>query len=323
MQPSVGRLLSRLRRDRCAIVMMHRFAVPESARPGHDPTRLRTLLAHLRSIGVSLLAVDEAVQHYAIAGGHGSAARPPAVAVTVDDGYADFSDVGLPVFEEYDCPVTGFVVPDVIDGKRWFWWDQVEWALLHASRHRLALELDGNPLRLSWDSAEERGVHHRTLCERLKGVDDATRQTFLTDLSQVADVPVTSDMPTAYRVLSWDELRSCERRGARFGPHTMSHPILSRCTESQSRDEIVQASARVLDALENPSRVFCYPNGCTQDFGAREILALRSTGMMAAVSAVPGLVRPVSIGTDQDAIWRVPRFAYDDRHGVMPRLLFL
>ena len=38
MQPSVGRLLSRLRRDRCAIVMMHRFAVPESARTGYTQT---------------------------------------------------------------------------------------------------------------------------------------------------------------------------------------------------------------------------------------------------------------------------------------------
>jgi peptidoglycan/xylan/chitin deacetylase (PgdA/CDA1 family) len=322
MYPAVGRLLARIKRDRCAIFMMHRFSTPDGERGGHDPERLRALLAHLRANGVSLLDLDDAAERYAratILPG----SLPPAVVFTVDDGYTDFAEAGLPVFAEFDCPVTGFVVPDVIEGKRWFWWDQAAWAMQHTANSRLELELDGQLVVLSWSTEAERAVLHRALVERLKGVGDAIRESFIENLAHIADVPVTGDVPLAYRVLSWNELRSCERRGARFGPHTMSHPILSLCSDSRSQEEIVCSSTRVLDSLVNPSRVFCYPNGRTQDFGAREYRSLRTTGMRAAVSAVPGLVRPSAFGADPDAIWRIPRFAYDDRDGVTSRLLYL
>ncbi|MDQ8168553.1 MAG: polysaccharide deacetylase family protein [Gemmatimonadota bacterium] len=303
--------------------MMHRFADASGERTiGHDPKQLAVVLGALRMSGVALLDLDQAVEIYANTDDR-RRSLPPSVVFTVDDGYADFADVGLPVFEEFDCPVTGFVVADVIDGKRWFWWDQVEWALRHAAGRRLELELDGQPVVLSWVTESERAVQQHTLVERLKGVGDVSRDDFIDQLACIADVPVTGDVPPAFRVLSWNALRSCERRGARFGPHTMSHPILSQCTDSRSHDEVVDSSARVLGELGNPSRVFCYPNGRMQDFGGREFRTLRSTGMMAAVSAMPGIIRPGTLGADADAIWRIPRFTYDARDGVTSRLLFL
>ena len=318
--PWFGRLLSLRDGPRCVVLMLHRFRSADGSVAGHDPAQLRTLLAGLRRSKIALIDVAQAVTAMGDDGTRASLPRR-SVAFTVDDGYSDLVEIGEPVFAEFDCPVTGFVVPGVIDGQCWFWWDQIDWIMRQTTASSLSLELQGQPVTLQWSDAHSRNVQQNRLSERLKGVDHDAMLAFVHELARVAEVPIAIAAPSRYRVLDWDELRAAEARGMRFGAHSMTHPILSQCTAAQSAYEIGESVRRLRDELAYPQAVFCYPNGQSSDFGMREMAAVSAAGMTSALSTRPHVL----YGSDAqraDPDWRfgVPRIGYVDRVGKVARL---
>jgi peptidoglycan/xylan/chitin deacetylase (PgdA/CDA1 family) len=318
-QPLVGRLLGRIGPSRCAVLMLHRFASSQGTVGGHDGAALRTTLANLAKGGVAFEYVDDVVARVR-AGDTTSRKGRLSVAITVDDGYADLLEVES-IFAEYDCPVTGFVVPDVVDGNIWFWWDRIEWVFRHAGADHLSLEIAGAPVTLAWGDTAGRVAVQRQLGERLKLVPNAARLACLEQLSVLLDVPIPAQPPAEYRVLSWSELRAAEQRGIRFGAHTMTHPILSQCSDDEAAHEVSGSIRRVRAELAHPSNVFCYPNGRAIDYGSRETALIESLAMAAALSTEPALVvAPPSDAPRADWQFRLPRFAYDDRRGGIQRM---
>lgn len=323
--PTVGRLLAARAAAAPSIVMMHRFA-SVGHEGGHDAARFRALLSYLRRVGVHLVSVEDLVDA-AIARAD-SRATPgrdvPTVAFTVDDGYRDFLDVAVPILAEFDCPATAFVVPDVIDGKLWFWWDQLAWIQRHSARAAITIALRGGSASLACGNAPEAAASMERLQERLKALPNAERLEALQSLARAAEVSIPDVPPSEFAVMSWDDLRGAERRGLRFGAHTMTHPILSMCTDEQSRWEISASIARVREEVAQPSTVFCYPNGRAIDFGEREIASLKAAGSLAAVSTVSMRVDArVTSPSNGDWRWQLPRFAYDERRGAMERNILL
>lgn len=64
-----------------------------------------------------------------------------------------------------------------------------------------------------------------------------------------------------------------------FGSHTKFHPILTRCTDEESQEEIRDSKIFLEDFFNRPIDHFCYPNG---DYGAREIDYLKKFGYKSA-----------------------------------------
>lgn len=319
---AIGRLLTALRRDRCLVLMLHRFAGTDGGVPhGHDPETLRKALATLRASGVQLLDLDEAIAEYTRPEAQ-HRGRPPAVAWTVDDGYVDFASVGLPVFAEFDCPVTCFVVPEIVDGTRRFWWDRLDWALKQLRGSALTLELAGQPVRILPTDPTDRISWQEPLRERLKLVPPTQREAFLEALAAASGNPFPLVPPAEYATLGWQQLRALERDGVRFGAHTMTHALLNHCEDEEARYEIVTSVQRVRAELRNPSRVFCYPYGRRYEFSPRDGALCGSADVDYAVTAEPGLVHPGFSGDHgEEWRWRIPRFPFDGRPGATMRQL--
>ena len=314
-QPWFVRMLSVRGGARCAFLMLHRFRSPDGDVTGHDPERLRDLLAGLRRSRVAVISAADAI---ATIGDPDRCRSLPRLSVvfTVDDGYADLVEIGEPIFAEFDCPVTAFVVPGVVDGHCWFWWDQIDWIMRQATAHTLSLELQQQRITLHWTDAISRHHEKNRLIEWLKTVEHDLLLQFVAELARVADVSVAIPAPARYRVLDWNQLRAAEGRGMRFGAHSMTHPVLSQCSAEQSAYEIGESVRRVRQELAAPSTVFCYPNGRAQDFGMREKAAVRAAGQTAALGTTPAVLRsPVGRSVDPD--WRldVPRFPFVEHLG--------
>lgn len=302
--------------------MLHRFATSPQRARGHSPADLRQTLELLRACGVRLVSLDEAINEYL----HSSvqvAGNAPAVAFTVDDGYSDFMEVGLPVFEEFNCPVTCFVVPDVIDGKSWYWWDRLDFVLRRLPTDQMFIEVQGETFDVSRSAREY--SWQQPVVGLLKRRTEEFRAEFLAELESRANVSLPSHVPSEYRVMTWDEIRHCEKRGVRFGAHSLSHPVLSQVSDDSAASEIVGSVQRLKSELSGPSSVFCYPYGLSSDFGSREVDILRSSGVAHAVSALPGVIRPINStrNVDPEFAWRIPRFAFDGRPAMTLRQLLL
>lgn len=316
--PALTRGLRPFARDRSAIFMLHRFSGDPDVRPGaHDPAGLRRLLEFIRGSGLRVLPVETLVSEW-LARPEGEGFDVPTIAFTVDDGYEDFYSDGLPVFEAYDCPVSCFVVPGVIDGETWFWWDQLEWLLGQIPRHGVDTLLLGERLHLAYDGHDARRSLQVALTERLKLVTADVRDVYLREAAAAAGVELPTQAPEPYRVMSWDRLREIEGRGVTIGAHTMTHPILSRCDEAQSTYEIEESVRRVAANVTRPSSVFCYPNGQPGDFGPRETRVLERLQMAGALSAEPRSMRLTRrLEARERRRWQVPRVSFEERPGAI------
>lgn len=293
---------------RATVFMLHRFAHPGGEPHGHDPEVLRASLALLRRNRYTLLSLGELVARLQ------EGAPPPSrsVVFTVDDGYADFAEIGAPVFAEFDCPVTVFLTTGFLDGINWLWWDQLQYVLLATPRRTLTLTVDGTDLRYEWEGRADRRWVAGQIADELKRVADAVRHRLITEVASRLDVEIPTRCPPRYRPMSWDEVRSCAARGASFGPHTVTHPILSRVTDDVAEHEIAGSWSRVRAETAATTPVLCYPNGDPASFGERERRIARATGLIAAVTTEPRHVttREFTGGGGEDPAYRLPRFGY-------------
>ena len=305
---AVSRIWAPFMRGRGTIFMLHRFTDPELGTSGHDPALLRAALAYLRRERYELVSLTELLRRL----GDATPRLARAVAFTIDDGYLDHATVAGKIFAEFDCPVTTFVTTGFLDGAMWFWWDRIEFVFDCTTRPALDVELDAQPLRYSRDPATGYREAQEDFTARCKNVPEEEKLAAIQRLAGAADVELPDRPPLRYAPMSWDQLRTLERRGMSFGPHTVTHPILARTTSDQSRQEIEESWRRLTAQAASPVPVFCYPNGQPHDYGDREITVLQELGFTGAVVGTTGYARRHDFMRSPDGPFRVRRFAYPD-----------
>jgi peptidoglycan/xylan/chitin deacetylase (PgdA/CDA1 family) len=291
-----------LRRGIGTVWMLHRFERSATDDEMISVPALRANLQYLRDNGynlVSLLSLVETLR----AGG-----SPPArsVVFTVDDGYSDFKDVGLPVFAEFDCPVTLFVATGAIDHTLWFWWDQAEYLFLNARVRSVECRIGDAVHRYEWQSPAGAITATIDFCERLKTVPNSERLAALDRLGVQLDVALPAAPPDAYALMNWDDVRSLRASGlVDVAPHTVTHPILSRLTQPAMEFEIRESLRRLREEYPEAVPLFCYPNGGKRDYTPGVVAELQRSGFLAAVCTDRDYARKV---TSTEALYRIPRF---------------
>ena len=293
-------------RNRATIFCLHRIHDLDHGTPGHDPQTLRDVLGRLRREGYPLVGLQELFQW--LAEGDRRASR--AVAFTLDDGYADQAGLASNLFAEFDCPATVFVTTGFLDGRLWLWWDRIEYLLQHTRRPLLNVELGGTVLRYQRDEIRGYDLAQADFIARCKLVPDEEKGAAITRLAAAAEVDLPQHPPPSYAPMSWNELRACERRGFTFGPHTVTHPVLSRASDEQSHCEITQSWARLVTEARSPLPIFCYPGGDPWEYGAREFATLRQLGLIGAVAGNQTYADGRTFQTGSDARFAVARFGY-------------
>ena len=284
--PLVGLGSRTLLANHLIIFTIHRFGAMDSFLDSCRLPELRHRLDLLSRHGfafVGLNAIAECVRE----GGtiDGLTGGKPGVAFTVDDGYHDFEQAA-PVFREFGCPVTVFLTSGFLDGDLWQWWDKVEW-LVRASPGGAEVVFDSPEGRFRWENdRRSRQAAYAGICEYLKGLPVADFETAMDDLPGKVGVSVPKEPPETYRPMSWDVARQLADDLVTFGPHTVTHPVLSRCDPARAESEIRVSHDRVREEVSHVLPVFAYPNGGPGDFGERERKVVQDLGLSAAVSTV-------------------------------------
>jgi peptidoglycan/xylan/chitin deacetylase (PgdA/CDA1 family) len=295
-------------RKNCATVfMMHRFTHMDCGISAFEPSLLREGLEYLRGNGYEFLSLADLLPRLSREG-------PPlngAVVFTIDDGYIDHAEIASPIFAEFDCPVTTFVTTGFLDGKLWMWWNKIEFIFQKTALRTIESGIGGERVRYYRDGDEKFAVAQGDFTERCKLLDDVEKLTAIASLAESSGVGLPEMPPSMYAPMSWDQARQCEKRGMTFGPHTVTHPVLSRTTPEKAEWEITESWRRLCAEVRSPVPVFCYPNGQWSDFGAREINVLRKTGLSGAVVGAPGYAEPALFAQD-DEPFKIRRLPYPD-----------
>lgn len=219
-----------------------------------------------------------------------------AMALTFDDGYAEWIDNVSPALRKRNLPGTFFVTTGQLSGSA-LWHERIVeavralpdqgFSLPYGFGNYTDLTLPGNRLRL----VEE-------LQERLKYAPLAERVGAIEILESQARSAIALPRP-----FDAESVRTLHNQGFDIGAHTVHHPILNECTPAQARAEIGGSKEELERIIGARVHSFAYPNGRpNEDYGPEHVEMVRSLGYTSAVTTSSG------VSTRSSDIFQLPRF---------------
>jgi peptidoglycan/xylan/chitin deacetylase (PgdA/CDA1 family) len=281
----VPALSRRLQPGRLTILMFHGVEAEPLSPPCshvHDATTLRRELRYIRRC-FHVLPLEEALERL-----YAGTLPDRAAALTFDDGTRNLLTHAAPVLRDVGLPAAVCLATGPMGTDETLWPDRLWLAFARTSARNIDLTVFGRGT-LSLTTTADRGVAYTTAVERLKDLPDEERMAFVRSL--VATLAPEFDGDTVpFRMLSWDEARALASDGSvTLHPHSVTHPILSRCPDDKVKREVFESCAAVERETGRAPIVFAYPNGRPQDFDERAKAALRRRGVRWALAGTSGL----------------------------------
>ncbi|MBN8992394.1 MAG: polysaccharide deacetylase family protein [Rhizobiales bacterium] len=278
-----------------AIYMLHHVRPRRDTefQPNHhlevEPEFLRAMLAHLRSLDVDIVSMDEAYTRLS----EGNFARRFAC-FTLDDGYRDNRDFALPVMREFDAPLTVYVASDFAEGTGRLWWVALERVLAKASAIEAPIDGVVTHFDLSTPAAKLAAFDRlHDWLRTLPGEHDIQREiSALCTQQDIDETTIARDL-----CMSWDELKPFAADPlVTIGAHTVTHCNLAKQTEAAATFEMTTSRARIEAALQRQVAHLAYPYGDRIAAGPREFALAKAAGFKTAVTTRPGMLFPESAG---------------------------
>lgn len=205
-----------------------------------------------------------------------------AVCITFDDAYADNFHAAFPVLNAYHCPATFFVPSKIVRQKSRFWWDELEFLLLHDDLMPRHLELTirhnkhrydflkeevtfhESELQKSWTYEDpfptERCKHFYSIWELLRPLSE---QEISDQLNYLALWSGRSPGKSALgHAMGCDDLLQMAANPAfTIGVHTSTHVALSLQSKEIQEKEIADCKFELEELLHHKISTIAYPYG--------------------------------------------------------------
>ncbi len=220
-----------------------------------------------------------------------------AVAITFDDGYAEWLEVVAPALRRRRLPATFFVTTGHLAGGA-MWHERINAAVSALPVRGADLpyglaafaDLSTPQRRVELAQALQQYYKHVSLRERNQGIEALEAQ---------AEQPLRAPRP-----FDADSVRQLRQQGFEIGAHTVRHPILSAVPDDVAREEIGRSKEELEAILGERVPMFAYPNGVPlQDFTQRHVEMVKACGFEGAVITGGGVA---GRGTDP---YLLPRFS--------------
>ncbi|HTE25969.1 polysaccharide deacetylase family protein [Flavitalea sp.] len=200
------------------------------------------------------------------------------VCITFDDGWKPNLEL-LPIIEKYRIPVTIFIPTDpVINGNYWF-----EYARIKRQR----------------------------FLTKIKNVDEFKKLTFEKFYDKVALLKANFILDRS--CIDLDELKLIsEKELITIGSHTVSHPILKRCSVEVQRKELLHSKEILTKWLKKEIEYLAYPNG---DYNSDTISIAKECGYKLCFTTFPAVIKV----THADP-YLIPRYSINDAGGYLENI---
>tara|TARA_R100000655_G_scaffold109509_1_gene164215 strand:- start:592 stop:1395 length:804 start_codon:yes stop_codon:yes gene_type:complete len=169
------------------------------------------------------------IKNYQIVGLNSNINSSKNLIISADDGDPSFYEKAFPILKKYNIPAILFVVTDLINSKKPFWWDEVEYYLG---------KVEGN-IKV-WEVKDWPNIQRVEYLENLRKTSTKPRLNF--------------------DQLSIKQLREMQASGITIANHSHTHPMLDKCTLEEVDYEI-RCSTEKLKELNFCPNIFAYPNG--------------------------------------------------------------
>ena len=278
------------RRHRLLILCYHGVSISDEHRWNPElyvtPERLAARLASLRALDATIVSLDDAVERL------GRGTLPPrAVAITFDDGAADFTLRALPVLRAYEAPATVYLTTYYVQHAGLPVWNVAAAYLLWTARAQrdasLAAVVGGDA---AFDLSTAGGRMLALSAFRARWADEDTRAKDAAVDALAAALHLDPAQFRAHRQLQLmtpAEVSALPTDLIQVELHTHRHR--TPMDQALFRRELVDNAAVIRELTGRTPRHFCYPSG----YARREFLPwLREAGVRSATTCAPGLASP-------------------------------
>jgi poly-beta-1,6-N-acetyl-D-glucosamine N-deacetylase len=191
-----------------------------------------------------------------------------AVVITIDDGWQSNLDNIVPVADKYKVPVEIFVSTEVVEKGNGYWWSYI---------------VEARKMGLSSEPVEF-----------FKTIDNEDRVKILEETK--------TKIQLKREALTVDQVSEISKNQfVSIGSHSVSHPILPRCSNEASKYEIFHSKEVLEQWTGKQVKHFAYPNG---DYSNREISFLKRFGYTIAFSTEQKYLTKEKLATQ----YKLPRF---------------
>ena len=271
---------------KAVIFMLHRMSSPSLIEKGHSAEFLDLALMHLSKKGYNFVSLEDIYKNI----NEGAPPLKKAIAFTLDDGFIDQAKIAAPIFIKHKCPATIFLITNFVDAGQPPWDLFLKLVFYHSNKNQITINLNTEEITYQIDTPEKRYKSMDAFRSTCKKLSEADLENALLSLSSNVEKETLTSLKSNAIPLSWDVARELEKHGISFGPHTMTHAILSKCSNDRAYEEIKGSWKILTQKLERPCPVFAYPTGRKEDFTVREINHIKELGLLGAVTAESGCV---------------------------------
>ena len=264
-------------RDHLTVLCIHGVANDDDV-SALKPTRAQLSVDELdRQLEVltrkyRFISISEVQQVLSEGNGNGK----PCCLFTIDDGYTSAWELAWPVLKRHGVPAVVFVATHQMQTVQPFWWDQLDYVMLHLpenvrevklGKHSLAVDLTNRDARAQ--SARFVTRQSRTLFDHEQARFEAIRQ-FIEDHEKAH---WAHDMQAWVGVMSEQQVAEASQDGFEIGSHTINHYRLGSLDRETVRAELTKSKAELERVTGKPCRTFCFPEGSFNDVSRQEVEA--------------------------------------------------
>ncbi|MBK8267399.1 MAG: polysaccharide deacetylase family protein [Planctomycetes bacterium] len=202
----------------------------------------------------------------------------PLAAITFDDGYQDNFRFAVPILNEVDLRATFFVISNLIGTSKRPWYDELAHLVSESESFAMALNwLNRN--HFTSNSSHQLDAQGIVALAKKLGTDN--RRELIEQLSEGRSEAVRTDDC----IVTSQQMHAMQSAGHEIGSHSSTHEILTQLDDASLAHEVAGSRRQIEELLGRSIRLFCYPNGDTDD---RVVEAVRSAGYTHAVTTESG-----------------------------------
>ncbi len=205
--------------------------------------------------------------------------------ITVDDGYRDFYEVAYPELKKRNLPATLFVTTGFLHPGAWLWWDAIRYILDGTARVSARIGYWRGALDLDLATKEDKHISWLRVADACCQASPAETWELIRSLSRTLNVTVPDHPPENYQGCTVAELCTMAEHGITFGPHSVTHPILTRCEPHEWQNEIIRSHDHLAAMSKGYVKVFAFPNGTREDYSDVIVRFLDEQGFEGGVVA--------------------------------------
>lgn len=278
-----------------AVILMYHRVLPREmvdgeyvpVQPGMyvTPASLRLHLSYLKT-HFSIITLSDLVNRLKA----GEAVSRCAV-ITFDDGWLDNYLYAFPILKELEIPATIFLASGFIGTTRWFWPEEISWAVLSVLEKRIDISL--LPDRLLHIIKKTPHKQTEEFIDRIIAEVKLCKESHRISVAKDCSLLREKIAGESRRLLmNWEEVKEMSQSGLlNFGSHTVSHAMLNMLPPEKVQQEISKCATQIYDETGLLAEFFAYPNGnYTQD----NLCVLPQLGITAAVTTKRGFVNESS-----------------------------